>query len=266
MNDFTLKQYLNLCRTLIREEYLFVTISDYLMRRPKDGLSGKFVIIRHDVDRWIYNSLTMAEIEKELGIHSTYYFRYPVTFNSNIIYKIHSLGHEVGYHYEVLCKSRGDIHKAWVVFMEELNRFREIVPVDTVSMHGSPLSSFDSRDIWRYHSLKEVGLIGEAYALGEDVIYFTDTGRSWSSRYNLRDYIPENEIGIQNIYSTDELIVYIKKEKPTPLYLNIHPERWNDSFIRYTFSYLMDVFFSVGKLIIKNIRYGFCAIFTKNHL
>jgi hypothetical protein len=47
----------------------------------------------------------MAELEHELGIQSTYYFRFPYTFKPDIIGKIHDLGHEVGYHYEVLSKA-----------------------------------------------------------------------------------------------------------------------------------------------------------------
>ena len=70
--DFTLEKYKDLCR-VIRENYSVYTVSDYLSGRP----SGNIVILRHDVDRRIKNSLNMAQQEHALGIRSSYYFRYP---------------------------------------------------------------------------------------------------------------------------------------------------------------------------------------------
>ena len=64
------------------------------------------VVLRHDIDRKPMNALRMAELEYELGIQSTYYFRFPCTFKPEIIRKIRDLGHEVGYHYEVLSKAK----------------------------------------------------------------------------------------------------------------------------------------------------------------
>jgi len=65
----------------------------------------KLVVLRHDIDGKLGNALRMAELEHELGIQSTYYFGFPYTFKPEIIGKIQALGHEVGYHYEVLSKA-----------------------------------------------------------------------------------------------------------------------------------------------------------------
>jgi hypothetical protein len=71
----------------------------------KKNNNNKLVVLRHDVYRKPMNALQMAELEHDLGIQSTYYFRFPYTFKSDIIGKIHDLGHEVGYLYEVLSKA-----------------------------------------------------------------------------------------------------------------------------------------------------------------
>ena len=42
---------------------------------------------------------------------------------------MHDLGHEVGYHYEVLSKAKGDYEKAIQMFEQELNEFRKKVDV-----------------------------------------------------------------------------------------------------------------------------------------
>ncbi|MDD2287196.1 MAG: hypothetical protein PHQ11_17565, partial [Paludibacter sp.] len=52
--------------------------------------------------------LTMAELEADLGIAATYYFRNPRSFDTPLTTWIRDLSHEVGYHYEVLAKAKGD--------------------------------------------------------------------------------------------------------------------------------------------------------------
>jgi len=48
-------------------------------------------------------------------------------------------------------------------------------------MHGSPLSKYDNRCIWKKHDYRIHGIIGEPY-FDQDfkkVLYLTDTGRKW---------------------------------------------------------------------------------------
>ena len=78
--------------------------------------------MRHDVDRMPGNALKMAEVEHEFNIKSTYYFRVNNSvFKKEIIKKIASLGHEIGYHYECLDKAKGDLEKAIRIFQKDLN-------------------------------------------------------------------------------------------------------------------------------------------------
>jgi hypothetical protein len=56
--------------------------------------------LRHDVDRLPQNSLRTAQIETQLNLKATYFFRVvPESYDEEIIKEIHSLGHEIGYHY-----------------------------------------------------------------------------------------------------------------------------------------------------------------------
>jgi hypothetical protein len=103
MRDFTLKKYKDLCLALLDSGYTPLTVYSYLGGQKKKN--NKLVVLRHDIDRRPGNALQMAELEHELGIQSTYYFRFPCTFKPEIIRKIQALGHEVGYHYEVLSKA-----------------------------------------------------------------------------------------------------------------------------------------------------------------
>ena len=101
MRDFTLSRYKDLCLALLDTGYTPLTVYSYLEGQK----NNKLVVLRHDIDRKPKNALRMAELEHELGNQSTYYFRLPYTFKPDIIGKIHDLGHEVGYHYEVLSKA-----------------------------------------------------------------------------------------------------------------------------------------------------------------
>ena len=70
-----------------------LTVRAYLtMQNPPQ----KCIVLRHDIDRKPENALRMAELEHELGIQSTYYFRFPYTFKPDIIGKIHDFFSDTG--------------------------------------------------------------------------------------------------------------------------------------------------------------------------
>jgi hypothetical protein len=218
--DFTLQKYRELCN-LLKSQYEILTVRDYLKKQPLKS----FVILRHDVDRRIFNAVRMAKLEHDLGIHSTYYFRYPYTFNPHTIKQIQLLGHEIGYHYEVLSKAQGNYEKAIVLYQSELEEFRKICPVDTICAHGSPLSKFDNRDLWNNHDFREFGIMGEGLLSIRDVQYFTDTGRCWNGDNNIRDKSVFFIVALE-MTTTDEIMSYMRSKMPDKLYIGIHPERW----------------------------------------
>jgi hypothetical protein len=227
--DFTLEKYRELCQTLQKNGYTPLTVRDYLKGESADSRThgGNIVILRHDVDRKIMNALRMAKLEHEMGIHSTYYFRYPYTFKPDIIREVQDLGHEIGYHYEVLSKAKGDYQKAIGLFETELEEFRKICAIDTICMHGNPLSPIDNRDLWKRYDFRDFGIDGEAYLSFQNANfqYFTDTGRSWGSNNNIRDKI-DSFRSMNCMENTDELIKHIQLVRPSKIYLTAHPERW----------------------------------------
>lgn len=252
MNDFTLNKYKELCLALLDAGYVPYTVLSYLESGDKDESIENIVIIRHDVDRKPLHALKMAELENSLGIRATYYFRYPYTFRPEIIKKIQSLGHEVGYHYEVLSKAKGDRKKAIELFKKELDEFRKIADVKTICMHGSPLSRYDNRDLWKYYNFRDFGIVGEAYLSITNVSYFSDTGRSWNWKKKIRDYISGN-MTFNSINTTEDLIRLIKSKKFNKLYILVHPERWALNKSDWISSYMRDLVFNIGKTVLKKV-------------
>ena len=226
MIDFTFKKYKILLDTLQRQGFSFQTLEQFI-ENPKE----KVVILRHDVDRLPNNAFQMAELEHNMNIHSSYYFRNGRRiFKHDIIHKIVELGHEIGYHYENMDTCKGNIEKSYEDFLENLERFKKFYPIKTICMHGSPLSKWDNRTIWEVYNYKKLNIIAEPYFDIDynSVFYITDTGRKWNNETSsVRDKV-KTKFDIK-IHSTKELIKKIKNEElPDKIMINTHPHRWFD--------------------------------------
>src|SRR3972149_2832074 len=156
MLDFRLKLYKKMLEVFLQKKYNFLTFEDTFNKNETN-----YIILRHDVDLLPRNSLYTAQIEHKLGIRGTYYFRIiKKSYDPNIIYKIATLGHEIGYHYEDIAIAKGNIDKAYDSFCRNLEKIRKFYPVKTICMHGSPMSKWDSRLIWQKYDYRKLGIIG----------------------------------------------------------------------------------------------------------
>lgn len=244
MRDFTLSVYKSFLKELISAGYQFQTLKDFI-KTPYE----KVIVLRHDCDHWPENNLFMAKAEYNMGIKSSYYFRIPETFNSNIINEVIKLGHEVGYHYEDLARYNGDYKKAIISFERNLSKLRELYPVETITMHGRPLSKWDSKNIWEKYDFHDFDLICEPNLVVDfsKVLYFTDTGNFWNSeKYNIRDRIVS--LNKFRFTTTKELETFlITRNTKIAVLINAHAERWNDNL----FSWYYKFFLQNGKNFVK---------------
>lgn len=236
--DFSLKKYTQLLEALIKQGFSFQTFEQFL-EKPKE----KVTILRHDVDKLPQNALQTAKIEHDLEIKGSYYFRaVPESWNEKIIKQIAGLGHEMGYHYENLTTCNGNYEFAIKNFEENLKKLRQIAPVKTICMHGSPLSNRDSKDLWKKYDYKDFGIIGEPYfdINFDEVFYLTDTGRRWDGyKVSVRDKIAnkQKEWEKQDLkfHSTNDIIKAAKNNKlPNKIMITTHPQRWTDNKLLWT--------------------------------
>lgn len=254
--DFTFEMYEQLLRAGLDAGYEHITVREYL---SAEQLPNEFIIHRHDVDRKPENSLAMARLEAEHGISSTYYFRtIRKTLKPELIAAIEELGHEIGYHYEDMDRADGDVEKAHESFAEQLGRLREIATIDTVCMHGNPLTAYDNRDMWSgVETFNEYGLLGEAYLSMDfvDVTYFSDTGRTWKDGgLKVKDNpVGESHKNVQ-VDSTDELVGLVNRIEESRFYLLSHPNRWATTTPEYVTEYSKDAVTNVGKRVINLVR------------
>ena len=215
--DFTIEKYTQLLHAL--QSYGFESL-----------------VLRHDVDLLPGNSLRTARLEAEMGLLGIYYFRaVPESWDEHIIKEIASLRHEVGYHYESLTTCNGDVDAAYQDFCRNLERLRDLVPVKSICMHGSPRSPYDSKDIWKKYDYHTLGIENEPY-LDTDfsrTFYLTDTGRRWDGyKVSVRDKIPQYQdewtaAGL-TFHTTDDVIYGLHRGViPKSLMVTVHPQRWN---------------------------------------
>jgi hypothetical protein len=265
MRDFTLAIYKKLIIELLGSGYEFVTFAEFIRNQ---STKKKWIVLRHDVDRKPLRSLRMAVLERNLGIEGTYYFRVIKNdFPDEAIKRIAELGHEIGYHYDDLNVSHGDPEKALDSFNKNLAQLRTMAPVVTVCMHGSPLSRFDNRDLWKKYDYHHHGIIGEPYfdINFNEVLYLTDTGRRWDGeKVSVRDKVigsggevmgkredgrrrtedrgqkkKDNRRLVRNLpaiqlHSTGDIISALKKNfLPDQIMLTLHPQRWTDDYLAW---------------------------------
>lgn len=230
--DFTLTKYEELLDSLISANYDFQTFEEFLAQPKK-----KSIVLRHDVDLLPFNSLTFAKIQAQKNIKAVYYFRsVPQSWDEFVIKQIAALGHEIGYHYECLTTCKGNKEEGIKDFENNLIKLRQLVPVSTICMHGSPMSKYDSKDLWKKYDYKQFNILGEPYFDVDflKVLYLTDTGRKWNGgNESVRDKVHS---GFDlNFHRTDDIILAVKKNKlPNQIMFTFHPQRWSNNIFNWT--------------------------------
>jgi hypothetical protein len=303
--DFTFTVYLQILKALQKQGFSFQSFGGFL-EDPKE----KVIILRHDVDLSPKNSLLFSQLEYELDIKGSYYFRIvSESFNEAIINEIAQKGHEIGYHYEDVslaverqktkvkgqkCDSDEDYERyltgiAIKGFSQNLERLRKIVPIKTICMHGSPMSRWDSRILWKYFNYKDFGIAGEPYfgVNFEEVLYLTDTGRCWDGgTVSIRDKglgiwnevsgeerykgwkvkpvsgslmnMTHASIDFQNKYkfgSTSEIISEAEKKMlPDKMMITFHPQRWTGKLVPWVKELVWQNMKNVAKYILVKTR------------
>lgn len=270
--------YTQLLNAIIKEDGAFLTFEEYCSIRQGLGsrkeLPERYVILRHDVDKRPWFAVQMAELEAQLGVKASYYFRIGKGSNEpECIKRIAQLGHEIGYHYEDMSLCHGDHEKAYEHFKNSLEYFRQFYPVRTCCMHGAPLSKYDSRALWdpftdkqgelhKAYDYRDLQLIGEPYYDVDfsKVLYLTDTGRCWDGYwYSLRDRVPEHQKRwIKNGWSfhrTPEIIIAIEDHRMPPgIMFTTHPQRWTDKMGAWIYEFIMQNIKNLIKDILSSRR------------
>jgi hypothetical protein len=253
-----------------------------IARRDGSPPEGKFVAIRHDVDYFPGRALTMAEIEAEKKISTTYYIRRRF-FDDNIelVRNVAGFGHQIGYHYEEV-----DTHQKapnmqigrdavgfFIGSLLDIDRLG--FHIRSVCAHGNPLTDVDNRQV--VHLLRDKDyldklaftydreevtakvsgrLVGDASIdiTGNDFdLYMPDTGR-FNPRYNLKDRI--DDCAIAGLSSLDDFRRILSTEANRRIYMNMHPDRWSGDMATWLFDFTFDTAKNVVKRLMGKSGYS----------
>jgi len=259
VKDFSLSTYEKLLEVIRKTGCPVFSVREHL--RHRQSRDPDFFILRHDVDRRPGRALRMAAVESSYDMQATYYFRVkPGVFVSSIVRRIASLGHEIGYHYEVMDKAKGEFALAERIFTQELEEMRSIADVKTAAMHGNPLSTRDNREFWTHHQPAEFGLVGEAYISfkEKDIVYLTDTGRGWNrAGFNVKDRLPsETAAYMPPFRRTWDLMEALRERRFRKVYLQIHPNRWTSNSYQWYCQRAEDMCLNALKWVLLQARKG----------
>lgn len=130
--DFTEKHYGDILNAA-KKRYEFVFFDN-----PTDT---PHVIWRHDLDASVYHALKLAQIEKEYGVHSTYFLRLHSNFYNplekethSMVRAIASMGHQIGLHFDVEFYGNDADTDIETLLLQEKHTIQEWFDVDVSAM------------------------------------------------------------------------------------------------------------------------------------
>lgn len=135
--DFSLDGYRSLLGLLESHQYEFANYHDWIHR-------DRCVILRHDIDLSIDDSLVMARLERDLDINSTYFvlvtsdlYNAASKKNRRMLREIGEMGHEIGLHFDETVYDPCDLDCMDRLILEEAHILEDYIDasVTTVSMH-----------------------------------------------------------------------------------------------------------------------------------
>lgn len=203
------KEYEEFLKAFLNAGYQFICIRDYEKLKDKNC---KHIILRHDIDSDVKIAKKMFEIEKQLNIKSTYYFRL-CTFNAKLIKEIYEYGSEVGYHYEEIaqyCKDKRQFSKDFVYnnieeikkcMINNVSEFEEKagIKIDSIASHGDFINrKINIRNEYLYDKdmKKRLNLI-EAYDIDRLIDFRTID--AMYPKYWQHDYKKAIDLNSQNV-------------------------------------------------------------------
>jgi hypothetical protein len=215
-------EYRQFIQVAIGQGYAVLSLEAWL---AEPSLAGErpLLLLRHDVDQYSASAVRMAAIEAEMGVISTWYFRWR-TVNPAVIDNIRQAGHAIGLHYETLTRellrrglspadSEPLIPEARALLRRELAAFQDRYgPAQSACPHG------DTR---------VPGVHNGVLLLGED---WSSYGLRWDANAAMRQHRLD-------VWLTDRSIaegrwkdgldpIDLLIDRRSPILAVVHPNNW----------------------------------------
>jgi hypothetical protein len=216
------REYRRVLSIALAQGYSVVSLEAWLADATL-AVGNPVLIVRHDVDQYPASALRMAAIEAELGIRSTWYFRWR-TAHPAVVEGIRMAGHEVGLHYETLTRellrrglraenAPGLIPQARLLLREELAAFS--------ALHGPALSTCPHGDT------RMTGVHNGVLLQGEDLSAY---GVRWAAhtafgRLPLAVWLTDRS-SAEGRWKDGLDPIDLLVERRSPILAVVHPNNW----------------------------------------
>jgi hypothetical protein len=228
-----LKEYKSLLEEALKKGYEINSIEDFWEKIKDNSIKPekKYLILRHDIDTDINTAKEMFDIEKNLNIKSSYYFRLS-TLDIHFMKQIEMFGGEASYHYEELAlyaKRNGIFTKEQIInniqdiqelFKSNLEYLREKtnIQMKIVASHGDFINrklGIANTIILKDNNFRE--LVGIELEVYDDAFMRYVTSRCSDTHYPIywKPYNP-----IESIRNNEHVI-----------YILVHPRHWKANVI-----------------------------------
>ncbi len=205
--------------------------------------SGKYLVLKHDVETNVGRACRMAEIESKHGHRGSYYVQAYLMSSSENIKMLEAMrhsGHEISYHHDVMDSCKGNLAEALSEFEENRRTFEANgFIVQTVCQHGNPVIErvgyTSNRDFFRSAPVQErypgIADIMVDFQVKADTVYkyYSDAGWGFKLIY---DPINDDRVDSSgsNIGFGDLDELYREIERSTiGCFISTHPHRWTSS-------------------------------------
>jgi len=263
-----LKNYKKDLRHLLTAGYQLVSVNESLniIGEKKENI----ICLRHDVDYSSPATVAMAEIERQLGVKSTYYFRHS-TKEKDVINKLKKMGHEISLHYETLAdmyksdyllNANINDEKFKLIYIDrmkdEINRFRMDYDVEcrTIAAHGAPENRLlNTPNNYIFFNLQKDCKIKISKYLGIDLeAYDHQYLGEWDA------YLSDVPIEINDGWRYELTPGDIVKRKISRAIILTHPNHWKYNFVK-RFKKIIKVLIIKNK--IKSVKFYYDSCLRK---
>ena len=169
--SFTWDNLRSYYQEILHQGYKVITCEDYVAYKTEPITYNKLVVNRVDVDVSIKKALILATIFNDLKIKGSFFIRLhaneynPFSFeNFRCLKVIKEMGHEIGYHSEIVEQSKiwnEDAEDCLQRDIDILNRMLGI-NIKGVASHGG-MTGLNNLDFWKNRKPQDFDLLYEAY-------------------------------------------------------------------------------------------------------
>lgn len=210
--------------------FSFYNYGSLCQKIKAEGIS---CVIKHDVETVSDSTVEIAKIEARHGLSAIYFFQYDVFLNSSHhVRELQSLGHEIGYHYDVLDNNLGDLPAAILEFERNLESFAEFgCRIKWICPHGNPALKrtgwssnkdfFRNRNVRsRFKELKDI-VVDFSHHFPK-YLYISDVGYGFKivGSISNNDQIKSVDTPVENIFQL------IHDRRSSGFVISTHPHRW----------------------------------------